>query len=270
MSKLTMNIGFFPAFQFHHFLMLFLTAGVIIVCKSCDPILLAGCSSYSSMTNVYILGLSYTNSTPSNLSPVSRNLSETLNGYKGASQLEVRAGYFGLCIRQRGVVWLCSSDANGLTTQIGSENDPLDLIGAAAKFKDNVIFSGLLFMAVVLAFVSIILLATFPTWRSERDERTGSDVEVKPFPSRPVTHVAIACSLVASILLLVSSLWQHVGSVGAAAMADISYQGNVHTAIGAQAVSMAWASVILVVIPTIGLIVMILSIMALDRLTDDD
>jgi hypothetical protein len=222
------------------------------------------------MTDIYVLGISYTNSTPSNLNSASRNLTETFHGYKGSVQLEVRIGYFGMCVRQRGIVWLCSSDANGLATQIGSENDPLDLIGVAAKFKDDVIFSGLLFMAVILAFVSIILLSTFPGWHEERDERTGSDVDVKPFPSRPVSQVALACSFVASVLLLISSLWQHVGSVGAAAMAESAFYGNVHTAIGAQAVSMAWASFTLVTIAMIGLLVMILSIIVLDRLTDND
>lgn len=231
-------------------------------------VLLAGCSSYSAMTNVYILALSYTNSTSSSLSQVGQNISATLNGYKGASQLEVRAGYFGLCIRQRGIVWLCSSDSNGLIQQIGSENDPLNLIGAASKFKDDVLFSGLLFMALVLAFLGILLLSTFPGWHQEHDENTGSMVDVKPFPSRPVSNVALAFSSVAATLLLIAGLWQHIGSVGAAAMADMANYGNVRTDIGAAAVSMAWAGFTLTAIAAMGLLTMILSLRALDRLTE--
>lgn len=221
------------------------------------------------MINVYILGLSYSNSTESVANPTRQNFSDTLHEVKGSSRLEVRVGYFGMCVRQRGIVWLCNSDANGLAQQIGPENDPLDLIGAAAKFKDGVIFSGLLIMAVVLAFASVILLSTFPGWHQERDERTGSEVDVKPFPSRPVSQVALTCSFVAAVLLLVSGLWQHVGSVGAAAMADIVYKGNVDTHIGALAVSMAWISFTVTAIVGIGLLVMILSIIVLDRLTDE-
>ncbi|CAI6333447.1 unnamed protein product [Periconia digitata] len=253
-----------PFVGYHHILMLVQTVGVILT-----SIVLAGCSSYSSMTNVYILGLSYTNSTTENLSPIGKNLSDTFSRYKGGSQLEVRTGYFGMCVRQRGVVWLCSSDAAGLAIQIGQESDPLDLIGASAKFRDDVIFSGLLFMAIVLAFASVLLLATFPGWHEETDERTGSVVDVKPFPSRPISQIALSCSFVASILLLISGLWQHVGSVGAAAMADIAYHGSVHTDIGAQAVAMTWASFTLIMISAIALLMMILSILALDRLTDD-
>lgn len=232
-------------------------------------ILLAGCSSYSTMTTVYILGLSYADSVSSNLNPIAKKLSDTLSDFRNDAQLEVRAGYFGICVRQRGVIWICSSDADGLTQQIGPENDPLNLIGLAAQFKDNVIFSGLLFMVVVLSFFCFILLATFPGWHEERDQVTGSDVDVKPFPSRPVSQVACACAFVAGMLSLISTLWQHVGAVGAAAMAESANYGNVKSWIGAGAMAMGWLSFTLIILVFVGLTVMILSIMVLDRLTDD-
>lgn len=231
-------------------------------------IMLAGCSSYSSMTNIYVLGFSYINSTPSDLSPIGRNLSQTLSGMKGSAQLEVRTGYFGMCVRQRGIVWLCSSDANGLAQQFGPDNDPLDLIGTAARFKDDVIFSGLLIMSVILALFSTLLMATFPGWHVEHDERTGSDVDVKPFPSRPVSHVALSCAAVAAMLSLVATVWQHVGAVAAAAMAETASFGNVKSSIGAGSMAMAWTSFSFTIIAAIGLLVMVLSIRLLDRLTD--
>ena len=221
------------------------------------------------MTNVYILGLSYTNTMPSDLAPAQKAMFDTLNSLKGSAQLEVRVGYFGMCVRQRGILWLCSSDSNGLAQQIGPENDPLDLIGAASSFKDDVLFSGLLFMSVVLAFICIVLLSTFPGWHEERDERTGSDVDVKPFPSRPVSQVALVCTFVASVLLLVASLWQHIGAVGAAAMAESSNYGNVKTDIGAGAMAIGWISFTLAMIVTVGLLAMLLSIIVLDRLMDN-
>jgi hypothetical protein len=241
-----------------------------LVLISETAIVLAGCSSYSSMTNVYVLGLSYTNSTPANLDPAQKILSTTLSDLKGSSELEVRAGYFGMCVRQRGIVWLCSSDHRGLAEQIGPENDPLNLIGAAAKFKDDVLFSGILFMVIVLAALSTALVATFPGWHEERDEHTGSDVDVKPFPSRPISQVALAASFVAAMQMLIASLWQHVGSVGAAAMAESANYGNVRTDIGVGAMAMAWVGFTVQVVVTIGLLVMIVSIAVLDRMTDND
>lgn len=232
-------------------------------------ILLAGCSSYSSMTNIYVLGLSYINSTQSNLSESRRNLSETLSAIKGSAQLEVRIGYFGMCIRQRGIVWLCSSDATGLMQQIGSENDPLGLIYTGSKFKSDVLFSGLLFMAVILAFLCSILLATFPGWHTERDMRTGSEVDVKPFPSRPISLIASIFALSAAVISLIADIWQHVGSVGAAAMAQTANNGNVNSVIGAGAMALGWTGFALLTIVAIGLLVMITAIAALDRLTEE-
>ena len=120
----------------------------------------------------------------------------------------------------------------------------------------------------VLAFLCILLLATFPNWHKESDGTTGSLVDVKPFPSRPVSQVALTVSSVATVLLLVAGLWQHVGSVGAAAMAEMANYGNVKTDIGIVAVAMAWAGFTLTTIVSMGLLILILSIRALDRLTD--
>ncbi|KAF2249443.1 hypothetical protein BU26DRAFT_540672 [Trematosphaeria pertusa] len=225
-----------------------------------SAILLVGCSSYSSMTNVYILGLSYTNSTPSGLGPVEKKLSETLSGFKGDAQLEVRTGYFGMCVRQRGVLWLCSADTDGLAQQIGPENDALNLIGAASKFRNDVLFSGLFLMAIVLSFFSALLMATFPGWRKERDDSGGSGgsgVQVKTFPSRPVSQAALSCASVAATLCLVASLWQHVGSVGAAAMAETANYGNLKTDIGVGAIAMAWIGFSLMVLVASALLTMI-------------
>ncbi|KAF2684033.1 hypothetical protein K458DRAFT_367439 [Lentithecium fluviatile CBS 122367] len=238
---------------FHHILLSFQVVSIILI-----SILLAGCSSYSAMTNVYILGLSYANSTLPNPTPSERSLSETLKEFKGSSQLEVRAGYFGLCVRQRGILWLCSSDSSRLIQQIGAENDPLNLIGTISKFRGDVLFSGIHFMMIVVAFISVVLLATFPGWLGERDEHTGSDIDVKPsLPPRPVSHMAVSCSFVAAALCLTSSLWQHVGSVGAASMAESANYGNVKSDIGSGAMAMGWAAFTLMTIAMIMLILMI-------------
>lgn len=172
-------------------------------------------------------------------------------------------------VGQRGVLWLCSSDTSGLIEQIGPANDPLNLIGMASAFKSDVLFSGLLFMGIVLTFVSTLLLATFPGWHEERNSETGSEVDVKPFPSRPVSQIALSNSFVAAVLLLIASLWQHVGAVGAATMAETANYGNIKVSIGGGAMAIVWISFTMEMIATIGLVVMILSIIVLDRLTDD-
>lgn len=123
-------------------------------------------------------------------------------------------------------------------------------------------------VAIILAFICFILLATFPGWHEETDER-GSERDVKPFPSRPVSQVALALIFVASVFVLVSVLWQHTASVAASTIAQDLGNGSVKSGVGTTAMILGWFGFALFIIVTIGLLVMILSISLLDRLTDD-
>ncbi|KAF1357263.1 hypothetical protein EJ07DRAFT_129494 [Lizonia empirigonia] len=138
---------------------------------------------------------------------------------------------------------------------------PLNLIGAMGLFKDNLLFSGLLFVAIIISFVSSCLLSAFPGWRT-----SFSDVDVKPFPSKPVSQAALACAFVSALVLLITSLWQHVGAVGAAAIAN---HGNVKTDIGTGAMVIAWISFVVTTMSMGTSIVMIPSMIISDRLTDE-
>jgi hypothetical protein len=123
-------------------------------------------------------------------------------------------------------------------------------------------------VAIILAFLCFLLLATFPGWHEEVDE-TGSDREVKPFPSRPVSQVALALIFVASVFVLVSVLWQHTAAVAASTIAQDLGNGSVKSGVGTTAMILGWFGFALMIIVTIGLLVMILSISLLDKLTDD-
>lgn len=124
-------------------------------------------------------------------------------------------------------------------------------------------------VALVLAFIVFLLLATFPGWHEEHDLRTGSDVDIKPFPSRPVTQISLALIFISSIFVLVSVLWQHTSAVAAAQVAQDLGNGSIKSGIGTSAMVLGWFGFSLLIIVTIGLLVMILSIHLLDRLTDD-
>lgn len=117
--------------------------------------------------------------------------------------------------------------------------------------------------------MTFLLLATFPGWHEERDARTGSDIDIKPFPSRPVTQAALALIFIASVFILVSVLWQHTASVAASQIASDFGNGSVRSGVGTSAMVLGWFSLALLIIVTIGLLVMILSIHLLDKLTDD-
>lgn len=65
----------------------------------------------------------------------------------GQAQLEVRVGYFGLCVSpEGGDNFLCSNNATLLAQQISVDQDPLNLIWIAQTFKDYIVFPYLLYV----------------------------------------------------------------------------------------------------------------------------
>lgn len=122
--------------------------------------------------------------------------------------------------------------------------------------------------AVALAFVNVCLLLTFPGWHEEMDD-SGSMREVKPFPSRPVSLIALAASILASMLALVSMMWQHTASVAAATTAQNLGYGTVKSEVGAVSLTLGWVAFASMAIPAIRLGLMVWSIRILDELTDE-
>ena len=124
--------------------------------------------------------------------------------------------------------------------------------------------------AIALAFIAVCLLLTFPGWHVEpSDTDSGGDREVKPFPSRPVSLIALAASTLASMLALVSMIWQHTASVAAATTAqDLGY-GTIRSQVGATSLALGWLGFGLMALAAIGLIVMVLAIQILDQVANE-
>ena len=124
--------------------------------------------------------------------------------------------------------------------------------------------------AVALATLSVLGMATFPSWREDIDPSTGSDVDVKPFPSRPVSQVCLAFSAAAALLSLLASLWQHTAAVSISSLVETTSYGYVKAGIGTSAMVLGWIGFFLFATVAIGLLVLMLSIRRLDRLFLDD
>ena len=120
-------------------------------------------------------------------------------------------------------------------------------------------------IAIVFAFICLLLLATFPGWHEEVDSDDG-ERNVKPFPSRPVSQVSVSIIFIASVFILVSVLWQHTASVAASVIAQDFGNGVVKSGVGTSAMVMGWFSFTLLIIVTIGLLVMIISIKVLKQI----
>ncbi|KAI9757037.1 MAG: 26S proteasome regulatory subunit 6B [Chaenotheca gracillima] len=228
------------------------------------------CSSSSPLIpSIFLISLYYQSYPPVyDPAQVDPGVSAAVANIVGRAQLEARVGYFGICINPDGGAWLCSNNASSLAGQVSVDQDPLNLIWVASTFKDSIVFPYLIIVAIILAFICLILLATFPGWHEEEDDR-GSVTEKKPFPSRAVSQVALAIIFVSSIFVLVSVLWQHTASVAAATIAQDLGNGSVKSGVGTTAMILGWFGFALLIIVTIGLLVMILSMHLMERLTDE-
>ncbi|WEW60133.1 Rad2 nuclease [Emydomyces testavorans] len=255
---------FLPMVGYHHVLMIFIALAIILL-----SLLLAGCSSSSpQIPTIFLISLFYEKYPPViSSAQVSPQVVTAISNIVGGAQLEVRVGYFGICIQRGGGSFICNANATALAGILRSEDDPLNLVWVASTFKDAVVFPYLIIVAVIFAFFCFLLLATFPGWHEEITE-DGSDREIKPFPSRAVSQVALALIFVASVFVLVSVLWQHTASVAASTVAQDLGNGSVKSGVGTSAMILGWFGFGLLVLVTIGLLAMILSISLLTKLTD--
>ncbi|KAJ5471169.1 hypothetical protein N7530_008526 [Penicillium desertorum] len=250
-------------------------------------ILLAGCSSSNSLSNVYLLSLEYTateSPLPTRPGQVSsiiahaiHNVSQTGKG----TTLEVRAGYMGICVTQSHTGRICSGNVQVLANLIQAQKpvnngntttettpDPLNLIMMANEFREKIVFNGLIYIVVALMFICSLLLSTFPGWHEEADD-DGEEREVKPFPSQAGLWACLLTASVSSGFGLISILWQHVNSSATATMAEILTYGAVSGHVGGAAMALGWLSIGLVVLVCVGLLEMELSISIIRNLSED-
>ncbi|PMD67262.1 membrane fusion mating protein FIG1 [Hyaloscypha bicolor E] len=254
-------IRFLPFLGYHHVLMILIAIAIILL-----SLLLAGCSSSSPLIpDIFLISLYYKSYSPvPSTAQVDFNVHNAIANIAGPAILAARVGYFGICINPDGGSWLCSNNATALANEISLNQDPLNLIWLASQFKDMIVFPYLIIIAIIFAFICLLLLATFPGWHEEEDAE-GSEREVKPFPSRPVSQIALAIIFIASIFVLVSVLWQHTASVAASIIAQDFGNGSVLSGVGTTAMVLGWFSFALLIVVTIGLLVMILSIRVLSE-----
>ncbi|CAG8972614.1 hypothetical protein HYALB_00005383 [Hymenoscyphus albidus] len=248
-----------PFLGYHHVLMILIGLAIVLL-----SLLLAGCSSSSPLIpDIFLISLYYQSypAVPST-AQADYNVHNAIATVVGNARLAARVGYFGICINPDGGSWLCSNNATALANEVTVADDPLNLIWLASQFKDMIVFPYLIIIAIIFAFICLLLLATFPGWHEEEDTH-GSDREVKPFPSRPVSQIALAIIFIASIFVLVSVLWQHTASVAASIIAQDLGNGSVRSGVGTTAMVLGWFGFALLIVVTIGLLVMILSIRVL-------
>jgi hypothetical protein len=116
----------------------------------------------------------------------------------------------------------------------------------------------------VLAVLAFGLFETFPGWHTE----TGSEHEVKPFPSKAVRQVILGLTGLEALFAFVSVFWQHIATAATATSIGALTDGVITTHVGPAIMALGWVSVGILVIVFLGTFIMHRSIQLLDHLTD--
>lgn len=69
----------------------------------------------------------------------------------GGAEMEVRVGYFGICVQPDSGAYICNSNATALAEVLTVDQDPLNLVWVASTFKDAVVFPYLLYVSLYCA-----------------------------------------------------------------------------------------------------------------------
>lgn len=110
-------------------------------------LLLAGCSSSSPLIpGIFLITFYYEKYTPTyDPTQVNPAVSNAIANLVSNAGIEVRVGYFGICVNDdSGDSFLCSNNATLLAEQVSIDQDPLNLIWVANTFKNSVVFPYLL------------------------------------------------------------------------------------------------------------------------------
>lgn len=110
-------------------------------------------------------------------------------------------------------------------------------------------------VAVILATLALLLLATYPNYAEESD----GGIQRRRLPGRFISQIALAIIFVSAIFVLVSVLWQHTASVAGATIAANVGNGVLKSGVGVTAMVLGWFSFALLIIVVIGLLVMYVS-----------
>lgn len=108
----------------------------------CLALLLAGCSSSSpQIPSIFLISLFYEKYPAiQDSAQVNPEITTSIVSLVSGAELEVRVGYFGICILRGGGSFICNANASALAGLLNPEEDPLNLVWVASTFKDAVVF----------------------------------------------------------------------------------------------------------------------------------
>lgn len=117
--------------------------------------------------------------------------------------------------------------------------------------------------------MAFLILSTFPSWKTEVDSETGSEVDIKPFPRRKVQSAGFLVTILSVLFCLLAALWQHTSAATAATVIEVSTSESVQASTGAIGAVLAWLGVLFAFLAALGGVVAQISRVRLDYLLED-
>lgn len=124
------------------------------------------------------------------------------------------------------------------------------------------------FMAIALAALSVVSISQFPSWRSEIDDLTGDELDIKDFPSQFILQTSVTATCCAATFALIAALWQHTAAVTLASLVESLGLGNVKASVGSASASLVWAGCTLLLVEALWLVRVALRIWILNETLD--
>ncbi|KAJ8064150.1 hypothetical protein OCU04_006504 [Sclerotinia nivalis] len=231
----------------------------------------AGCVSQHTR-NIYLLSLSYSHDISRQTSiaqEVNRNITTIVTEIAKNGSVTIRTGFRGMCLTLDEASWDCSESAKILANMFGTSGetnlDPLNIIRIADTVRKRIAFDGLLYISLTFALITITILSFIPSWKTEKDSDTGSEREVKPFPSRKISNTVCAASGSAAIFAFVSVLWQHLAAVSALKIIENMSYGGLMGKVGTNSMVVGWLGVLMLWLAFMGCLLMVLSLRKVRR-----
>ncbi|KAI9675079.1 MAG: hypothetical protein M1817_001486 [Caeruleum heppii] len=169
--------------------------------------------------------------------------------------LQTRVGFYGVCAAVDGGPWRCNTDGTELQ-RLAPQNEELGaILKMATSMKD------------VLAFPHLLYVATpspFPI------SETGSEREVKPFPSKVALQTALAAAFISSMLVLVSLLWHRVVMNAARNISSDVNGGAVQIDAGTRLMTLSGLAFAALIIVTLVLLLVHITIEIASSIISDD
>lgn len=120
--------------------------------------------------------------------------------------------------------------------------------------------------AMAISILVLCGLVSVPGWHEEEDDDLESNVGVKSFTSRQLLQAVLVASAFSAILLLISALWQNVSAAAAGVTISYTTYGTTKAHVGPASMVLLWLAFLVLTLVSVGLLVMVLSINALDNL----